>query len=59
MTIILPLFRMIVFSYPSPFDLNHIPYAVWKEDSGEYSRQLLAHFSGSTNFQLVGWADVL
>jgi ABC-2 type transport system permease protein len=55
--IVPPLIQLIVFSYAATFDLNHISYAVWNEDSGEYSRQLLARFSGSTNFQLVGRAD--
>jgi len=55
--IVPPLVQLIVFSYAATFDLNHISYAVWNEDSGEYSRQLLARFSGSTNFQLLRSVD--
>ncbi|MHB8422546.1 MAG: ABC transporter permease [Leptospirales bacterium] len=52
--IVPPLVQLIVFSYAATFDLNHISYAVWNEDKGEYSRQLLSRFSGSTNFRLIG-----
>jgi len=52
--IVPPLVQLIVFSYAATFDLNHISYAVWNEDPGLYSRQLLARFSGSPNFRLTG-----
>ena len=52
--IVPPLVQLVVFSYAATFDLNHISYAVWNEDPGEYSRQLLSRFSGSPNFHLVG-----
>ena len=48
--IVPPLVQLIVFSYAATFDLKHIAYAVWNEDPGLYSRQLLARFSGSPNF---------
>ncbi|MGL3710879.1 ABC transporter permease [Leptospirillum ferriphilum] len=51
--IVPPLVQLIVFSYAATFDLNHISYAVWNEDPGLYSRQLLARFSGSPNFRLT------
>ena len=51
--IVPPLVQLIVFSYAATFDLNRISYAVWNEDTGIYSRQLLARFSGSPNFRLV------
>ena len=51
--IVPPLVQLIIFSYAATFDLNHISYAVWNEDPGLYSRQLLARFSGSTNFRLM------
>lgn len=52
--IVPPLVQLIVFSYAASFDLNHISYAVWNEDRGLYSRQLLSRFSGSPNFRLIG-----
>ncbi|MBN2691398.1 MAG: ABC transporter permease [Burkholderiaceae bacterium] len=48
-----PLIQLLVFGYAASFDLNHIPYAVYNEDSGYASRELLAHFSGTTTFQQV------
>ncbi len=51
--IVPPLVQLIVFSYAATFDLNHISYAVWNEDPGLYSRQVLARFAGSPNFQLL------
>ncbi|MCL4461543.1 MAG: ABC transporter permease [Nitrospirae bacterium] len=50
--IVPPLVQLVVFSYAATFDLNHISYAVWNEDPGLYSRQVLARFSGSPNFRL-------
>ncbi len=55
MTVIVPpLIQLLVFSFAATFELNNIPYAVWNEDPGLHSRQLLARFSGSPNFHLVG-----
>ena len=54
--IVPPLVQLIVFSYAATFDLKRISYAVWNEDPGLYSRQLLARFSGSKNFKLSGEA---
>ncbi len=55
--IVPPLVQLIVFSYAATFDLNHISYAVWNEDPGLYSRQVLARFSGSPNFRLLKSVD--
>ncbi|WP_414041889.1 ABC transporter permease [Acidithiobacillus sp. M4-SHS-6] len=48
-----PLIQLLVFGYAATFDLNHIPYAVFNQDSGFASRQLLAEFQGSSAFQQV------
>ncbi|WP_298192584.1 ABC transporter permease [Metallibacterium sp.] len=48
-----PLIQLMVFGYAASFDLNHIPYAVYNQDSGYAARQLLARFSGSPNFRQV------
>ena len=52
--IVPPLVQLLVFGYAATFDLNHIPYAVYNEDPGSASRQLLARFSGSSTFSAVG-----
>ncbi len=52
--IVPPLVQLLVFGYAATFDLNHIPYAVYNEDSGGASRQLLARLSGSSTFSPIG-----
>ncbi len=51
--IIPPLVQLLVFGYAATFDLNHIPIAVYNEDAGPAARDLVARFTGSTNFQQV------
>jgi ABC-2 type transport system permease protein len=48
-----PLIQLIVFGYAATYDLNRIPYAVYNEDPGIASRELLSRFEGSTTFRLV------
>ncbi len=55
--IIPPLVQLLVFSYAATFDLNQVPFAVYNEDAGSLSRQILARFEGSPHFQLVGELD--
>ena len=51
--IVPPLLQLLVFGYAATFDLNDIPYAVYNEDPGQPSRDLLARFASSDNFRLV------
>ncbi|MCE5278767.1 MAG: ABC transporter permease [Planctomycetaceae bacterium] len=46
-----PLIQMFVFSYAATFDIKNVPYAVYNEDGGAASRELLAGFSGSPAFE--------
>lgn len=48
-----PLVQLFVFSYAATFDLNDLAFAVYDEDRSAASRELLARFSGSPNFQQV------
>ncbi|WP_308389125.1 ABC transporter permease [Acidithiobacillus sp. AMEEHan] len=48
-----PLIQLLVFGYAATFDLSHIPYAVYNEDSGFAARELLGEFQGSRAFQQV------
>jgi ABC-2 type transport system permease protein len=52
--IIPPLVQLLVFGYAATFDLNNVRYAVYDEDGGEASRDLLSRFKGSPNFEEVG-----
>ena len=51
--IVPPLIQLMVFGYAATFDLKDVPYAVYNEDSGTASRDLLAGFRGSPNFTEV------
>jgi ABC-2 type transport system permease protein len=48
-----PLLQLLVFGYAASFDLNDIPLAVYNEDRGAPSRELVARVVGSPNFHLV------
>jgi len=48
-----PLVQLLVFGYAATFDLKNVPFAVYNEDSGSASRELLARFRGSQNFSEV------
>jgi ABC-2 type transport system permease protein len=49
-----PLMQLIVFGYAATYDLNQVPYAIYNEDPGFASREMLARFSGSSTFDLIG-----
>ena len=51
--IVPPIVQLLVFGYAATFDLNHVPYAVYNEDSSLASREFLAAFEGSSTFELV------
>ena len=48
-----PILQLLVFGYAATFDLNRIPFAVYNEDTGRASRDLVARFAGSHNFRQV------
>jgi ABC-2 type transport system permease protein len=50
--IVPPLMQLMVFGYAATFDLNDVPYALYNQDPGQASRELVAYFKGSKNFQL-------
>src|ERR1035438_10186083 len=48
-----PLIQLIVFGYAATFDLKNVPFAVYNEDNGNASRDLLASINGSPTFTKV------
>ncbi len=48
-----PVIQLIVFGYAATFDLDHVPYAIYNEDPGFVSRELLTKIKGSPSFHLV------
>lgn len=49
-----PVIQLLIFGYAASFDLNHVPYMVYNEDTGYASRMLLARFEGSPTFSKQG-----
>lgn len=49
--IVPPLIQLLVFGYAATFDLKEVPYAVYNEDRGAASRDLLARFAGAGSFR--------
>jgi len=52
-----PIIQLLVFGYAATFDLNHVPYAVFNEDSGAAARQFLQRVEGSSAFHLAGYLE--
>lgn len=48
-----PIIQLVVFGYAATFDLKNIPFIVYNQDEGISSRDLIARFTGSRNFQLL------
>lgn len=48
-----PIIQFFIFGYAATFDVTAVRYAVLDEDRTTESRELLARFNGSDNFQLV------
>jgi len=48
-----PIVQLIVFGYAATYDLNHVKYAVFNEDQGAASRQMISLFGASPTFSLI------
>jgi ABC-2 type transport system permease protein len=48
-----PIAQLLVFGYAATFDLNHVPVAVYNEDSGIASRDFISRLQGSPNFEII------
>jgi ABC-2 type transport system permease protein len=51
--IVPPMIQLLVFGYAATFDLKDIPYALYNEDRGAASRDLVAAFDGTPAFHHV------
>lgn len=52
--IVPPIIQLIVFGFAATFDLNHVPLAVYDQDGSHSAQELVARFTGSQHFSLVG-----
>ncbi len=48
-----PIAQIIVFGYAATFDLRDVPVAIYNEDQGEISREVISRFQGSRAFRIV------
>ncbi len=48
-----PIVQLLVFGYAATFDLNDVPVAVYNQDRGSLSRELLARIEGSPAFHIA------
>ncbi|WP_339768541.1 ABC transporter permease [uncultured Paraglaciecola sp.] len=48
-----PIIQLLVFGFAASYDLNNVPVAIYNEDLGGASRELVSHIEGSPNFEVV------
>ncbi|VAW96083.1 ABC-type efflux pump permease component YbhR [hydrothermal vent metagenome] len=51
--IVPPILQLFIFGFAATYDLNDVPVAVYNEDSGGASRELLARIEGSPHFSVL------
>jgi len=51
--IVPPILQLFIFGFAATYDLNDVPVAVYNEDNGGASRELLARIEGSPHFSLL------
>jgi len=48
-----PIMQLLVFGFAATYDLNHVPIAIYNQDTGTASRELISRLEGSPNFQII------
>lgn len=48
-----PIIQLVVFGYAATFALKHIPFVVYNQDQGRLSREFIARFAGTSEFDLL------
>lgn len=48
-----PLMQVMIFAYAASFEVRNVPLAIWNEDGGAQSRELVARFAHAPSFTLV------
>ncbi len=51
--IVPPIVQLLVFSFAASYDLNNVPIAIYNQDTGSVSRELISRLEGSPNFQII------
>jgi len=55
--IVPPILQLFIFGFAATYDLNDVPVAIYNEDGGGASRELVARIEGSPNFSVVARID--
>ncbi len=53
--IVPPIIQLFVFGYAATFDLNRVRLAIFNEDRGSISRELISRFEGNPTFDIVAY----
>lgn len=48
-----PIIQLMVFGFAASYDLNNVQVAIYNQDQGKQSRELISHIEGSPNFHVV------
>ena len=56
-SIVLPMFLLLLFGYALTLDVDHVPFLVWDQSGTPQSRELISRFEGSAYFTLTGGAS--
>ena len=48
-----PIVQLLVFGFGATYDLNNVPIAIYNQDTGSVSRELISQFEGSPNFKII------
>jgi ABC-2 type transport system permease protein len=48
-----PIMQLIIFGFAATYDLNHVPIAIYNQDRGQVSRDLISQFEGSPSFKII------
>ena len=57
LTVVTPLFLLLLFAYALTLDVDKVPIIVWDQSNNVESRDLISKFTGSRYFSLVSRAD--
>jgi ABC-2 type transport system permease protein len=52
-----PIIQLLVFGFAASYDLNNVPVAIYNEDRGGASRELVSHIEGSPNFEVIAYIE--
>ncbi len=55
--IVPPILQLFIFGFAASYDLNDVPLAVYNQDAGGASRELIARLEGSPHFRVVERID--